>query len=203
MLKKPIVLEKEKLLLVEGTHEEKFFQRVFKKENINNVQILNIVGKTRFREQLEILPKMDGFFNIKSIGLVRDADENFEGAFTSLVNALKNAGISHPQKAMEFTDSNPRVGIFITPDNQNSGSLEDLCLNSVQSDPVLSCANDYLECLKKIKNAEHPHKAKALVQVYLAKEDDGDIHMGSASERGVWDLENSSFLPIINFVKML
>lgn len=199
----PKKLEKQKLLLVEGTHEEKFFQTIFEKENIFDIQVLTIVGKTQFRENIEILPKLDGFANVKSIGLVRDADTNFEGAFTSLVDALKNANIPQPQEAMKFTDSNPKVGIFITPDNQNLGSLEDLCLISVADDPILGCANDYLECLKKIKNSDHPNKAKALVQVYLAKEDDGDIHMGIASKKGVWDLSNSSFRKIIDFVKML
>jgi hypothetical protein len=159
--------------------------------------------KLNLEKKIEILPKMDGFPSVKSIGLVRDADENFGRAFTSLVDALKNANIPQPQKAMVFTDTNPRVGIFITPDNQNLGSLEDLCLNSVAGDPALSCANDYLDCLKKTKNAEHPHKAKALVQVYLAKEDDGDIHMGTASEKGVWKLESPAFRQIIDFVKML
>lgn len=200
---KPITIHKPKLLLVEGTHEEKFFNNLLDEEDISDVQVLPLIGKYRFTENLEVLTKLDKFSEVESIGLVRDADENFADTFASLINALANLGFPAPDRPAIFTDATPKVGVFVNPDNQNPGSLEDLCLASIANDPILNCAQDYMDCLRVIQNNEHPHKSKALVQVYLAKEPDGDIHMGIASERDIWNWDSSAFIPIRNFLKML
>lgn len=199
----PITIHKPKLLLVEGTHEEKFFQGLLREDNIYDVQVMPIIGKSQFREKIEILTKLDNFSDVQSIGLVRDADESFTNAFNSLTDALANANLAVPNAPMTFTGSIPRVGIFITPDNLNSGDLENLCVASLADDPFLSCANDYLDCIRKVQNIEHPHRSKALVQVYLAKEPNGDIHMGIASEKNIWNWGSPAFLPARNFLKML
>jgi hypothetical protein len=203
MASKSITIDKPRLLLVEGSHEEKFFHGLLRRENISDVQVLPLIGKYQFREKIEVLTKVDNFSDVESVGLIRDADESFANTFSSLTNALANAGLSFPENPMTFTNSSPQVGIFIPPDNQNSGSLEDLCLASVANDPVLNCAQDYMDCLRGVQHAEHPHKSKALVQVYLAKEPDGDVHMGTASEKNIWSWDSPAFIPIRTFLKML
>lgn len=189
--------------MVEGTHEEKFFNDLLRQESISDVQVLPIVGKYQFREKIEILTKLDNFSQVKSIGLVRDADESPIDTFTSLIDALANAGLSTPNTTMAFTDANPKIGIFIAPDNQNQGSLENLCIASLGDDPILACANEFLDCVSRVQRIEHPHKSKALVQAYLAKEPEGDIHMGIASEKNIWNWDNPAFHPIRDYLNML
>lgn len=196
-------IQKPKLLLVEGTHEEKFFNKLLDVMNLHDIQVLPILGKVRFREQIEILPKLDNFQMVEAIGVIRDADSSFDNALASLQDSLRNAGLSVPDRASVHTGQHPRVGIFIAPDNHNPGSLENLCLASIEGDPILGCVEGYLKCLQDIQKIEHPHKAKAAVQVYLSKEPDGSTHMGVASERNIWNWNSPALLSIKNFLSAL
>lgn len=192
-----------KLLLVEGTHEEKLFNRLLRISSNIDIQVLPILGKYRFREQIEIISKMDNFSSIESLGLVRDADNSFENEFTSLVDALIHANLSAPERPMTLSGGTPKVGIFIAPNNKNPGSIENLLLESVHDDPALKCVNNYMDCLVRIQNMEHPHESKARVQIYLAKESDGELHMGIASDQDIWNWDSPAFSSIKDFLQML
>jgi hypothetical protein len=73
-------------------------------------------------------------------------------------------------------------------------------MNHPENEPEIDCVNKYFDCLRDIQGEDHPHLSAAKVQVYLAKEEDGDIHMGIAAQRNIWDFENKAFDEIKGFV---
>lgn len=199
----PITISRSKLLLVEGSHEVKFFNRLLQTMQLDDVQVREVKGKHLFKPNIVNLPKVDGYSDLTSIGIVRDANASFEDTFRSVQNALRDANLPVPDEVMVPTTTSPQVAVFITPDNGSEGALEDLLMASVQGDPVLACVDRYFDCLRGIQGHTHPHLSKAEVQVYLAKEPEGDMHMGIASEKNVWVWDSPAFDGLKTFIRSL
>jgi hypothetical protein len=199
----PITISRSKLLLVEGSHEVKFFNRLLETMQLDDAQVEEVGGKHLFKPNIVNLPKVDGYSDLTSIGIVRDANASFEDTFRSVQNALADANLPVPNEVMVPTATSPQLAVFITPDNGSEGALEDLLMASVQGDPVLECVDSYFDCLLGIQGDTHPHLSKAQVQVYLAKEPEGDIHMGIASEKDVWGWDSSAFDGLKTFIRSL
>ncbi len=91
---------------------------MLRKEQIEGIQIIDIGGKDKFKNELPALKNMEGFDDIKNIGFVRDADDNVEGAFSSICTTLVNNGLSKPDKINTVREvSGRKTGIFIMPNN--------------------------------------------------------------------------------------
>lgn len=199
----PITISRTKLLLVEGTHEVRFFNRLLETMQLDDVQVKDVGGKHQFKPSIAPLRKLNGYNDLTCIGIVRDANASFEDTFRSVQNALRDANLPVPDEVIVPTPTSPQVAVFITPDNGSEGALEDLLMASVQGDPVLACIHGYFDCLTGIRGPAHTHLSKAQVQVYLAKEPEGDVHMGIASERNVWVWDSSAFDGLKTFIRSL
>ena len=79
-----------KLLIVEGQDEINFFDALLEKYlGITDYHIHCVDGKDNFEKQLPLIPNMSGFENVKWLVVIRDADENPNGAFISIKNYFK------------------------------------------------------------------------------------------------------------------
>lgn len=118
----------------------------FLKNDYLSIALHSAVGITRLantvEESLALIPSSEIF----GIGFVLDADSNetpFE-RFTALINKITPIGLSLPSALGEVTNSYPRCGIFIMPNNLISGTLEDI---------LLECAKlNYPDLLKLAEN---------------------------------------------------
>lgn len=192
-------ITKSKLLLVEGRDEEEFFNAFLKHLNIIDVQVAGIGGKYNMRPRLKALSKDKGFVQVASMGVVRDADTNPQGAFESIKDALITAGLPHPERALKQAQGPPKVIAMIMPSHERQGALEDLCLDSVNDDPAMVCVNDYFKCL-----GNGPQKLpKAKVRVFLSSREDPTLPLGIAARKGYWPLGSNTFSTIIQFLQTL
>jgi len=133
------------LLIVEGSSDKNFFESLCKFMTINDIEIIEVGGVSRFRDQVSAILRMDGFENVKTLGIIRDADNNVNQAFNSIQDVLRNNNLPVPTKMMEFTNTIPTVIVFIMPDCSNSGELEDICINSVSDTKEMCCTNMYFD----------------------------------------------------------
>lgn len=79
------------------------------------------------RDDLELL----GTTKPDAIGIIIDADSGTAAnAYVALIAALGETGLQFAAKAGEVTDGPPRVGVFVLPDNNRNGTLEDTMLES-------------------------------------------------------------------------
>ena len=123
--------------------------------------------------------------------------------FQSITDALREYEFPVPESPMNPTGINPQVTIFVFPNNLDNGALEDICLASVADDPIINCVDDYFACVRGLQKEEHPHLSKAKVQVYLAKEKEGDIHMGTASRKNIWNWDSDTFNQVKEFIELI
>ena len=199
------------LLLVEGKDEELFFRAFIESELSGRASECQVIalGKHRFRPRFAGLATDIHTRDVKSVGVVRDADEHAARALQSVCDALAAAGFPAPGSHGEIVGASPRVGVFVMPDGRSPGALEALCRRSVESEPAGSCVRDYLECLKKREGwrdgteRNTAQRDKAFVHAYLASRGDPVARTGEGAKQGVWDFGHGAFGPITDFLREL
>lgn len=147
-----------KYLLVEGVTDVAFIKYICLVKNIinnfndfiktkneynfNNLIIVDLGGQDNLNKFLERLKSKE--IKISKIGIIQDADNNFEKSKENIENAIQNSKI----------DKN-KIDIFLTPNNQDKGDLETLLLSTIKNNNIIECFDDYKKCL--LRNDEiHP-----------------------------------------------
>lgn len=138
-------------LLVEGNDQRNFFRAFIDHIRISDIQIQNFGGVSELRDFLVALTNQDDFFlTVKSVGIVRDAENSAQSAFQSVQSSLNNAGLTVPVRPRERAGDSPTVSALILPDDDSPGMLETLLCQTLASDPVNDCIDAFFECARKL-----------------------------------------------------
>lgn len=177
-----------RLLLVEGKEDQEFFiQLSYPSEPPH---ILQYEGKDKLKNRLLQLIQDPNFKQITRIGIVRDADYGTD-AFQSVRTALKNANANSPRQlpvpetVIEPSEGTPRVSVLILPSEERDGMLEDLVLDALKEDTVMSCVDDFFTCLtdRKVEIVQE-RLSKARVRVFITgKNMDAQATVGKDTDK--------------------
>lgn len=207
--KPPEPISKSKLLVVEGQDDRRFLRSLLRYLNLDSdFDVQELVGIGNLGERLSDLPGISGFAQVQSLGVIRDADRNATSAFASLCSGLQNAQLSVPAQPLTVTGTNPQVAVFLWPDCQQPGTLETLCLSSVEKDPAMPCVRQYFECLKDqmpalSKTIEKAELHTFLLHTFLASREKPGLRLGEAAEKGYWPWDHPVFEPVKDFLRAL
>jgi len=143
-------IDKQKLVLVEGMDEKRFFSTIINHLKIKDIQIMVIGGKEKLESVLPAFILRSNFSQITSLAIIVDADNSAESAFDSVATLLKNCRQPVPENRNEYVkEDEKKVGVYILPGSAENGMLEDLCLSTVDTHPAMSCLEKYMDCLEK------------------------------------------------------
>ncbi len=198
-------IEQEKLLLVEGIEDARFFDAFLRKGlGKAEVQVAKVDGKGNFRRFIsDTLVKADNFSSLRSLGVLRDADENPDRAFDSLQGALQDAGLPAPAQPWEPVESNGRtVSLGVLPGNGATGDLEQLCLQSIDNRNTLTCIENFIACMAQ-EDPPSRSPSKARLYSYLATRERPGLRVAEAAEAGIWNWEAAAFAQLRSFLKGL
>ena len=202
-----IELTADRLLLVEGKDEVNLLGRLIKdclKDDGQGIQILDVGSKDNFRPNLRgIKVAAQARPTLRSIGVIRDADDNPKGSFDSVYGSLRSAGYEPPAAHAEFSDATPSIGVFIVPDGSQPGAIETLCRRSVEGKAATECVDEYMECLKTRKGLRLKNEDKTFTHAYLAATKDPVARVGEGAQQGVWDFQSPAFDDLSQFVRDL
>ena len=152
----PIPDGKSCLLLVEGTDDEAFFSQLVSRLNHPKEAQLHIMGyggKDQLSGRLREYMRDPNFKYVTQLGIVRDKDFN-TNAFNSVLSHIRRANRRNPRKLpfptrpRQQSEGNPKVSVLLLPSDENEGMLEDLVLEMVCTDPIISCVENYICCLQ-------------------------------------------------------
>jgi hypothetical protein len=106
-----------------------------------------------------------------------------------------------PSRSYEFSQGLPKVAFIIFPGIQReeskkdviySGTLENLCLSSVQGDPILKCVDSFLECAQSLTSTSL-RKHKSQLHAFLAVQPKAeDSKLAEAAKIGIWKWDHPS-----------
>jgi hypothetical protein len=198
-----VEITKPNVLVVEGREEVFFFGALINHLGLQNIQIVEMEGKTRLKDRLEALTSLSGFTDVISLGVVRDANANPGAASQSVHDALQAANLPAPERPLVPTGHSPRVTVMILPEEGTPGMLEDLCLRAMAPDPAMLCVEQYLQCLQQ-HGLSLPHNtSKAKVQAFLASRPEAGKRLGEAAQAGYWPWDDATFEQVKNFLQQI
>jgi hypothetical protein len=199
-------IEKENVLVVEGKDEYDFFSALLGAMNIPDVQIIDVGGIYGFRANFPLYIQTDGALAmIKNIGFVRDAEQHeARSAFNSILSVLRNYDLPCPTEPRKLVNDNgKKVNIFIMPNNNDRGMLEDLCIASVKDTDVFTCVECFVQCYETKITKDKFNLPKAKILAYLSTRTPIVNALGVAARQGVWDFTKPCFDDIKNFLREL
>jgi tRNA 2-selenouridine synthase SelU len=202
-----IRIKSNKILAVEGKDECSFFEAILKYEEINNIQIIDIGGKDKFKVEFPNLVNLEGFSEVRALGFIRDAEsQKAESAFSSICGILKKNGLPVPKNINTIiSEEGRKIGIFIMPNNIDAGMLEDLCIESIKTNQVFECVEQYIECCSShlSEKGKAFNRSKAKIQTYLASQKPIVSSLGVAAQNGYWNFKEDCFSEIKQFLHNL
>jgi hypothetical protein len=187
----------ERLLLVEGRddfHFVKQFGAAFKLEVIEHFRVgpddkpIDLGWEAVLNEAAV---RIKGSEPPSALGILLDADVNPQTRWQSISTVLKRVGISalpaapDPAGVIIETPGLPKVGIWLMPDNVQTGMLEDLFLSFIPADdPSLvyayACVTDIPAAAKRFADKDI---SKAKVCTFLAIQEIPGQPMGLAMKK--------------------
>ena len=128
---------------------------------------------------------------IEAIGVVIDADSDLSARWQSIKYHLESLGYDVPQTPtiggtiIEGQERNPNFGIWLMPDNNAAGMLEDFVKYLVPENDINPLLKETDRILAEIEEGQlhkyNPiHKAKARIHTWLAWQEDPGTPMGLA-----------------------
>jgi hypothetical protein len=199
----PIEIKNDKVILTEGDDDKQFLEQLCDYlKLIDKPQIVISKGTPQILSYIGVLKKTTGFSRIKKLAIIRDADDDLQAAFESIRNALTRTELPPPNSPGEFTDTSPQIGVFIFPNNADGGTIESLCLSTVEKDPAFRCVKSFTDCVESL-NERPKNLAKSQALVFLATKPKFCNNPGLGAAKGYWDFASTKMNPLKNFMKHL
>ena len=192
----PKPVEATRMLLGEGVEEELFLKALLAHLGISGVQVENYGGKSNLAPFLKALKNRSGFTQVLKLSILRDGDDDPAGAESSVGNAIAQAAFSQ-----ELT-----ISRLILPGGGKLGALENLCLQSIEDQPINTCVEDYMKCAALATGHDHAttaNKAKARIHTWLAAYRKPDLRLGHAAADGLLDWSSHAFDELKTFLREL
>ena len=190
------------MLLVEGQTDRRVVENLCKRLTLTLK--FGIQDKTGFAALAKSIPVELKVPGRVALGIIVDANDDVGARWQSIANQLRTAGIVPPatlDAKGTIIEGTPRVGVWLMPDNQSTGELEDFAARLVpDSDPVWPLAASYIDDIPSEHRKFKPKKkSRAILVAWLATRED-PRQIGLAIKTG--DL-NMSQVPAPDFVAWL
>lgn len=166
-------------------------------------------GEGGVDQLLESIPVRLKIARLRALGIMLDADTNLQSRWQAICTRLQQAGyldlpeIPDSIGTLIVQAGKPKVGIWIMPDNQLPGMLENFVTNLIpRDDQLLAMAASTLTSIETQNLQKYAliHHAKALIHTWLAWQETPGQPLGQAITAKV--LQHDSPLALL-FVQWL
>lgn len=206
------------LLLVEGNDDFHVIHSLCKQFDIpvrnlelpkgGDFSVKDCKGINELLEQIPVLFKSSN--QLTTLGVIIDADVDLASRWESIKNLLQNIGFtipdSIPNKGLISTANNIKVGVWIMPNNNLNGMLEDFLSFLVPHDdkllPVINATLADME-LKKLNKYSLTHKSKAVIHSWLSVQEDPGTPLGQSITKRYLSTDAETCQDLINWLNSL
>lgn len=198
---------KDKLLVAEGLDAHIFLIYACQAyRGDKEVQVMTFDGNTKLEPFLRELRTLEHFEKVQSLVIARDAEKDASVAVESVKLSLEKAKLPCPNTPFCYTtEGAPRTAFMLFPGSSHKkGTLEDLCLSTIQDDgDLMRCVEDFLGCITgKGEKLHQKHKNK--LYAYLSGKDKyKGMKIGEASKAGAWNWGHAAFAPFKQIIQQM
>lgn len=188
--------EFQQVLLVEGKTDLHVVLALCQQYHVTeNFDIRDCDGISRLLRHLSLL--LTNPSNIKTIGIIIDADNDMKARLDQIRNVLSPYGYLVP-KALSNTGlvcssslaMYPKMGLWLMPDNVNMGMVEDFAISLVSpvDELMMEAENELLHIEQRgINRYPKSHRSKAKIHTYLAWQSEPGMPIGLSVTQKVLD----------------
>ena len=176
-------------MLVEGNDDFNVVWRIAEISDIPQFHILQAEGIDNLLDRIE---NQINFPGRRALGILVDANDNPAARWQAVSARLAPLGITLPQTPdpagtiIPAQDDLPRIGVWLWPNNQSPGELEDFIISLIpQNDPVWPLSEEYIDNIlaQQLNKFPQGKKSRAQVHAWLAARED-PRRMGQAIQYG-------------------
>jgi hypothetical protein len=170
-----------------------------------------IEEKGGISEVFRILPVQLKGSNIRTLGVLIDADENAVDRWKAISTILNVAGyrdipVAPPAEGLILENRGlPKIGVWIMPDNSLPGMLEDFVSYLVpEKDELWQIAKRVIEKIPdESKKFKDRHLCKAHIHTWLAWQEDPGTPLGLSITKKYLDAEGDSCKSFLTWISTL
>ena len=174
-----------KKLFVEGNDDQHVIWALCQRFNIHeNFDVVDTEGIDNLLIQIPVRLKQAG---ITTIGVIIDADNNIQSRWISISQTFVQQGFNFPEvlpnEGLIINQNNIRISIWVMPNNNTNGVLEDFISFLIPNeDQLIEIVKDNLNNIEQqnLNKYQILHKPKALVHSWLALQEDPGTPLGLA-----------------------
>ena len=198
-------LPPERILLVEGADDEEVVRHLCQRHH--SVPAFGIENKHGFPAlRRAIVPEMKVSAR-RAVGILADGNDDPEARWQSISDTLRRGDVRLPEAFDPdgaVMEGEPRVGVWLMPDNRASGELEDFVIGLLPADdPVWPRADRYVEGIPAAERRFRPQKtSRAKIHAWLATRAEPRL-MGAAVGAGDLDANAPPALALVGWLRRL
>lgn len=178
-----------RVLMVEGVDDEYVVKHICGERNLGSIdRIRNCKGKDPLLDDIAVQLKESDIF---AVGVLLDADTDLQARWQAVRHRLQQAGYGSVPVAPDIVGTViaapagtllPRVGIWLMPDNQVPGILEDFLRFLVpENDPLFAHVEHSIDTIPPIHSRfDDLKKPKARIHTWLAWQEEPGKPFGQA-----------------------
>ena len=206
------------LLLVEGNDDFHVIHSLCKKFNVSvrnlenptggNFSVVDCKGIDELLMQIPLRFKSN--LNFSTLGIIIDADTDLKSRWLSVVKILNELGFITPKEfplsGLILTSDKLKIGVWIMPNNNLNGMLEDFMSFLIsEEDPLLPIVDSTIESIEKLNlNKYSPiHKSKAKIHTWLAWQEVPGIPLGQAITKNYLTTDEENCIQLIEWLNKL
>lgn len=171
------------------------------------VQVADFGGINQLYMALSTWKNTEGFENIKSLLIIRDAETSATNAIQSVKDAFKKANLPQPDGPNSMSKTSAiSTGFTLFPSCDKfpkNGTLEDLCLNILQEKEsrLLEEIEAFMNKLGNEKLREFPHRFKSKLHTYFSITDKYvSLKIGEAAKAGAFNWDSPQLVNLRDFL---
>ena len=197
-----------KKLLVEGNDDQHVVWALCQKFNIPEIfDVIDCEGIENLYDNLLLRFKQA---DIETIGVIIDADTNLNDRWLQIKNLLSKQGFNMPEKlpssGLVLSNNDIKIGVWVMPNNNTDGILEDFIAFLVpQNDELLPIVDTTLAEIenKKLNKYLPIHKSKARIHAWLAYQENPGTPMGLSITKKYLTTDNKNCEQLIAWLTKL
>lgn len=193
-------------LLVEGSSDLYVIAKLCELKKIpHNFEIVNL--KSISNLELEIKARLNES-EVKILGIIVDADENLSKIWNDIKKYFSNSNFPTdiPNDGLIVDLDVIKIGIWIMPDNNLKGTLEDFLHYLIpQNDSLINEVEDHLQNIenKNLNKYNKNNRTKAKIHSWLSLQKDPGNTLGEAINQKYFNLDNKECEIFIEWLRNL
>lgn len=210
--KKKTAIHKKHLILCEGMDAFNFLICYLNSDALkydpffaNEIEVLDFGGNEELPDFLAVLKGLDGFSDVISLLIIRDAESSAANAVQQIKGALERNEYAVPKVCGSWQMGKPKTCFLLFPSfgtDEKPGTIEDIGMSILAEDiaeTMLKEIDDFMRHLEQNVGREFPHRFKSQLYTYFSVTDKYvTLKLGEAAKAGAFDWTHQNLAPLKN-----